>query len=299
MTHIASIAMKKILSFAFALLCFESLFAQKADSTEVPPTSKFVFDLNFLNNSVYLGRKDSLTVPYLTPGISFIMPSGFYAAANASFLTNESRLDLFTLEAGYDFVKRNFDAGVSAAKYFYNTASVNVAAELSATVTASAGYTFSFIRPSLSSTVSMGSNKPDYTATFGLEHSFVTSDEAFSFTPAFYLNGSTQNYYDAYYSKRRYNKRKNRTTTITAQTVDASKFKLLDYELTASAEYKVKDFAFYFEPAVAFPQNPVTVVVNIKPPIGPAVTKTFTEKLETSFYWTVGMSYHLRLKKRS
>ena len=295
-----TLVMKWMLSFMLVLLLFQVVSAQR-DSTLYDTTERngaaFRFDINYLSNNVYLGRKDSLSVPYLSAGVRFTAPIGFFAAADASFLTKQSRLDVFTLEAGYDFFKNNFDAGFSATQYFYNNQSTNVKAELTSAINAYAGYTFFFIRPSLSAWLSLGHNKPDYTATFGLEHDFVSNNEAFSFTPAFYLNASTQNYYDSYYGTRYGRGPRGRPVVITAQALGTSTFQLLDYELSATTEYKVKGFSFYFIPTVAFPEHPVTVVATTKPQLGPATTRTFTEKLENSFYWYLGVSYRLRLKK--
>ena len=288
--------MKKQVALAFFILTSCALLAQ--DDSLQTSRSSFKFDLNYLSNSVYLGRKDSLAVPYLTPGISFITPSGFFATANASFLTNEKRVDLFTIEAGYDWYKNHLDLGVSGAKYFFNSGSVNVKSDLSASLSAYASYSFSFIKPIVTVDISAGNNKPDYTGSFGIEHSFVTGDDAFSFTPSFTINASTQNYYDGYYKNRRYGKgRKAKTVTISAALDDASKFKIMDYELMGDAEYKVKNFSFYFDPVLAVPVNPNVITTTIKPPVAPATTRTTVEKIENSFYFTVGVSWRLKVGK--
>lgn len=296
--------MKTLRFFIPVFLFYQVSFSQQ-DSTQKQQDStsqrtKLNFAISYLSNSVYLGRKDSLKVSYITPGLTLITPSGFFTAAHASFLTQESRIDLFTLEAGYDYNKNNFDAGLSASTFFYNNQSVNVKAELSSSISAYASYLLPFIKPSLSGYISLGSNKPDYTASFGLEHSFVTNEEVFSLTPSFYINAGTQNYYDGYYQNRKFGKgRRGRNVTTTAQVIDASKFKIMDYELLADAEYKVNHFSFYFEPSYAIPVNPNIVVVTVKPQNGTASTQTFTEKISNSFYWTLGVSYNLYFKKHS
>ncbi len=175
----------------------------------------------------------------------------------------ESRVDLFTIEAGYELSKNNFDAAFSATQYFYNNASVNVKAELGSSIAGYISYYSPFIKPSISGYISLGSNKPDYTTSLGLEHSFETTNEAFSFTPAVYVNASTQNYYDSYYQNRKYGKgRRGRAVMITAEALDASKFKVMDYEWIATVEYKAKNFSFYAEPVYAIPVNPNKVAIT-------------------------------------
>lgn len=285
-----------------AILIFQTAFSQQ-DSTQnridsTDKKTKLNIAVSYLSNSVYLGRKDSSVISYISPGLYLTTPSGFFAAGNVSFLTQESRIDLFTLEAGYSFNKNNFEASVAATQLFYNNQSVNVKADLSSSLSAYASYLLPFVKPSGSGTISLGNNKTDYTASFGVEQSFSTNNEAFNFTPAFYVNASTENYYEGYYKNRKFGKgRRGRSVTTTAQLLNASRFKIMDYELQVDAEYNVNHFSFYFEPAYAMPVNPNVVVVTTKPQVGPAFTQTFTEKISNTFYWTLGASYNLYFKK--
>ena len=299
--------MRNYLSTIPALFLFLTGFAQQDN-----PEKKFSalhFDLNYLTNSVYQGRKDSLAVPYLSPGIRYTAASGFYASATANFLTTESRLDALMFDAGYEFSKGNFDGGVGANAYVYNPQSVNVRAETSTSLSGYAGYYFPVVSPGVNAAVSLGT-ATDYTAGFSLEHSFSTKDETFSFTPGAYLNAGTQNYYNEYYRERRYanstsgrgrgGSRKNSgssaASSVTAQTQQSSQFKVLDYEFHGKLEYKVKGFTFNLIPQVAIPQNPSTVVITTRGSNGSTTTQTVREKISNSFYCAVGVSYQLKLK---
>ncbi len=293
--------MKKIFSFVLPLVCFQSLLAQKeAGDTVKNKSFKLVFDLNFLSNSVYLGRKDSFAVPYLTPGITFLTPSGFYAAANASFLTNQNRLDLFTLDAGYDFVKNNFEASFSASKYFYNTSSVNVKSALSASLNGYFTYETPYITPVLNGSMSLGNNQPDYSAGLGIEHSFYAADDALNITPSFMANGSTQHFYDSYYKLRKNGgKRKQpiNSITVTQEALNASAFTILDYEVSVDLTYKVKKFSFYATPVYAIATAPNVIVTTAYRPNGTVFSsQSKQETLSNSFYCTVGVSWRLGLK---
>ncbi|MDQ6610375.1 MAG: hypothetical protein M3Y85_11200 [Bacteroidota bacterium] len=288
--------MKPFLLFIAFLFVFQTSFAQE-DSAD-KKTATVGFNLSYLSNSVYLGRKDSSTISYLTPGLRYSTPSGFFVAAGASFLTQENRIDLISLEAGYEFSKKNLEGGLTVYQSFYSSQSENVKAELNTSLDAYAGYLFPFIKPVISGSISLGSSNPDYTASFGLEHSFATNDETFYFTPKVFVNASSQNYYDSYYQKRTHGKKRG-TASVTniTQSLAGSKFKVMDFELTGAAEYKAGDFSFSFEPVYAIPVNPNVIVTTVKPQSGPSTTKTVTETLNNSFYFTLGVSYNLNLKK--
>src|SRR5215469_18695451 len=66
--------------FSITLLCCFSAFLanaqQKKDST-APKKSHWVAGLTYQNNDVYLGRRDSIAVPYLSPSFGYHDKSGF------------------------------------------------------------------------------------------------------------------------------------------------------------------------------------------------------------------------------
>lgn len=92
------------------------------DTGSVPVASKaksyFSLGLNYLSNSVYNGRKDSLATPYLTPSLGYYDKSGFFVSGSLSYLmrTGASRIDLFSLDAGYDFSIKKFDGEIAVSK---------------------------------------------------------------------------------------------------------------------------------------------------------------------------------------
>src|SRR5262249_18250284 len=85
--------------------------------------------------------------------------------------------------------------------------------------------------------------------------------------PGIYVNASTQNYYDAYYQKRKYATDrkgvKKAVGTITANTDDAAAFKILDYELTVPLEYTQHRFTIGITPVYAIPVNPNDVNITV------------------------------------
>lgn len=295
----SSIASANYLLFPASFLFVHVLFAQSDSATKQHPSVKF--DVNFLSNNVYLGRKDSATLSYLTPGVLYIAPSGFFASAALSFLTQESRMDLATVEAGYDYYKGSFEAGLSGSKYFYNAQSENVKSTLSASLDAYLTYETPYVTPVLSGSISLGSNQPDYFAGLGLEHSFYTAGDALTVTPSFTANGSTQNFYNGYYKLRKNNSGKRRqplgSVTVTQEALGASAFTILDYEASVDLTYKVKKFSFYISPVYVVAANPNVIVTKAYRPNGTLLSsQSKTESLNNSFYCTVGMSWKLRLR---
>lgn len=260
------------------------------------PKAYFKASLDYLSDNIYLGRKDSVATPYITPAIEYHFKSGIFLSGSISYLSTEHRIDVSTLGAGYGFSKGKWDGEFIAEKYFYSSQSYSVRSEQKGDMNASIGYDFGFINPSVSGFINFGT-KSDYGTSFTLEHTFLLFDEKIDVTPSFVANASTQNYYSAYYKKRKYvktKKGKKITYSANANTQDASKFKLLDYEFSAPLNYVVKRFTFNFTPTVAVPVNPSVVTLTLTPKTGPSITKTFTENIGTSFFWSAGISYKIK-----
>jgi len=262
----------------------------------IPVRSYFAAGISYLTNSVYNGRKDSLSTPYLTPTLGYYDKSGFFIDGSASYLSRpgSSRIDLFNIEAGYDFYLGKFDGEVSANKSFYNSASTNVKSEVTGSLFATGAYDFDFIKPSIEAGINFGTQS-DYTINFGLEHTFYAASDHLQVTTGFRGNGSTQNYYGSYYNKRKVGGKKKNAGIIydvTAVVEDASKYKMLDYEFSLPISYTVKKCTFSLVPVYAIPVNPALVTVTLVPEGGGITrTKTSAEVITSSFYCSFGLSY--------
>jgi hypothetical protein len=262
-------------------------------------TSHFRFSVEYLSNNVYLGRKDSVITPYITPEIGYYHKSGLYANASASYLptSGANRIDLVTVEAGYNFLAGNFDGQVSASKFWYNSQSYAVTSELKGSIFFMGGYDFGFIRPSITPTLNF-SDQVDFQLTMGLDHSFYFFDDALDFTPTVNANAGTENFYNSYYRVRRYSKTRKKKTvtvrgTVTGEVLDAGQFKMLDYEFTLPINYVLKKFIFNFSPVYALPINPSAIMVTRNIPGEPARIITAQENLSNSFYFMVSVAYKL------
>jgi hypothetical protein len=287
------------IGFLFCILAF-SVVAQDDTASQKPVTapqrSYFSASLGFLSNSVYNGRKDSVAMSYITPVIGYYNKSGFFIDGSMSYLARAgaSRIDLFSIEAGYDFYLGNFDGEVSANKSFYNSSSTNVSSEIAGSVFVSGGYDFVYIKPAIEAGINFGT-RSDYLMAFELEHTFYLLKDKLQVTPGFKASGSTQNYYGSYYNRRTARERKKNngiTYEVIASVEDASKFKILEYQFTVPVSYTIKKFTLTLSPAYALPVNPALVTIQLKPVTGGnAITKTAPETIGNTFYFSLGMNY--------
>ncbi len=271
------------------LLIVSYAFATAQDSLN-SAKSYFNASLNFINNSVYYGRKDSIATPYLTPSIGYYHRSGFFIEGSFSYLvsTGNSRVDLSTIGAGYDFNIGNFQGEIAAEKFFYNSNSTNVKAEVLGDISAMALYDFGFMETFLQSGINFG-NKNDYWLSWGIDHRFTLADEKLEITPSFVFNSTTRNLYASYFGNRRFRPKKNgiQPPTVTATLQDASKLSLQNYEFSLPFSYTVKKFTLGITPYYSIPANPAVVTIKINPVIGPTQTRIITEKTENIFYFSL------------
>lgn len=290
--------MKKIYRCLFVGATFfcwlPNVKAQDSTKSSEPDKSYFEAGLSYLSNNVYLGRHDSLKIPYLTSSFNYYNKSGFYAGSSLSYLTSagNSRVDLVEIEAGYAFIKNHYSGIVAAEKDFYNNQSKNVRAETKGSLNGTFFYDLGFIKPSLHGGI-IFSSTDDYYASFGLEHSFFFDDDNFEITPTFFINASTQNYYNSYLKKRKYKtKKKNQTVTSTkAYLPNTSQFKIMDYEFSVPLDYSAGKFIFDFTPTASLPVNPNVVITTVTATSGSSVTKTKAETLSSIVCWTAGITY--------
>jgi hypothetical protein len=263
-----------------------------------PKTSHIEAAFNYQSNDVYLGRKDSSVLPYYIPAFSYYHKSGLYVTASLNYLknSNESRVDLVTLEAGYMFSKGKYYGQFSASKYFYNSQSTSVTSEISAAFAYQNSYDFGFVSCTFTGTLNIG-NKADFEGLFGLEHTFYFFDDNLDVTPTLAMAASTQNYYNSYYKQRRYTiKRKGQkpqqgVAQVTGTVLNASEFKLLDYEPALPINYSVGKCTFNFTPTYSIPVNPATIDVHTIRDNGQVIDKTKPETISNTFYWTLGLSF--------
>lgn len=296
-----SSAMKRMLPvllplfFSVGIGLHAQKITQESSDTE---ESYFLVDLSYMNDAVFMGRRDSIAVPYILPSIGYYDKSGLFLDASASYLTgsDEQRVDLFLATAGYLFDSLKWSGGVSGTAYFYNENSYNVQSEVVADITGILGYDLKALE--LSVYVGSYFNKnssPDIFLGLLVDHTFHAFDRSLLMTPRASLFAGSQYFYQEYYSTSRLGNRKGQgkgsggtgsMETTKVEIVEASEFKLLNMELSLPLQYHHKHFIFSFTPVWAFPQSSATLTTE---------DGVFEEELDNVFYWSAGISYWLNV----
>lgn len=260
--------------------------------------SHFATGITFQSDDVYLGRKDSTALPYYTPTVSYFHKSGLYATASISYLKNAtaSRVDLVTVDAGYMFTKGKYAGTFTVTKYFYNSQSTSVTSDIKASADYLNSYDLGFIKPSFTATLNMG-DKTDFAATLGLSHTIELIKDKWEITPGFNAEGSTQDFYSDYYRNRKYKIKKKKVVVgtgeaeVTGTVLNASTFRVLDYEATMPIEYSIGKCTIGFTPTYNMPVHPATLAIHTVKDNGQITDTTRTEKIANTFYFTLAVDF--------
>lgn len=286
----------------------DSIAKAKMDSLAKAKKSYFEVSLSYLSNAVYNGRHDSLVTPYITPTIEYHNKSGFYINGSLSYLSNSeaSRIDLFALEAGYDFtiIKDKFTGSVNATRSFYNDSSTAIQSDIKATLGGSLSYDFDIVQLTIEPELLFGT-KTDISTNLSLAHEFDIANKKslWSISPTVSADASTLNFYEGYINRKAGKKAKARypnvktVTLVTTVNGGANTFTLMDYELSLPIAYDTKKWGISFTPKLAIPQNSIytttTTTYTFKGTVTPPIVETqnstpYTEKkLQNVFYFEV------------
>jgi hypothetical protein len=255
----------------------------KSDST-LSEKSHFKFDINYVNNSIYLGRADSLTLPYITPTIGYFDKSGFYISASVGYLTSSTskKIDYYSFDAGYEFdVTKKMSGSVTANKCIYQEGSKIVSSDVRGSLSASLTYDFNYFELNTGLSASFA-NKTDIgiDATISRSFYFGTDDKLWTITPKAMVNLSTLYFYEGYTSRSFSIKKLNTIPNIISVTsvtkVAQNKLTLMDIELFVPISYDEKKWGVYCTPTLALPQNPIytNTTSTFKPRNGNTFIKT-------------------------
>ena len=263
-----------------------------ADSTvKESPMEKKSYGLvstNYNSDIVFLGRKSSSRAPYLSAFAGYYNKSGLFTNGGASYLaaSGEKRIDLFTVTTGYDFYLKNFSAGISGTKYFFNNKSYTVKSELAGNVSAYMDYDFDIADVYIDGSTYF-SNTTDFIVGVSVSHTFYAVNDNLTITPTAYLNAGTQNYYSDYNNNLRFGRHMlgdGRSLSMGTGMMGGGSFKVLDYELSVPVSYGFKKFSFSFSPVYAIPVNAATITND---------QNTYKEDISNSFFWSLGVSYKI------
>jgi hypothetical protein len=287
------ISIRKPLLCLVAVLYVLRVHAQSTDSIPNTPwdwdkTSYLAPTVFYLNDNVYLGRKDSVQLPYFGPSVSIHTRTGFTLSTALNF-TNRygaTKLDMWALEGGYDgSIGQHMLLGAYAGSLNYQHNSTNVRADVGGYAGGYASYDNEFVSPQITITSVFGT-KVDWVTAFELEHEFDLNEDRISVIPTAKINAGTQHYYTAYVVTKLNKKGQpvNRNATSSG-----NKFSVLDYELTAPFGWNIKRWHVDLIPTYFVPVNPVVLANG---------TETYQEKLTNSFTAQLSLSYRFILHEQ-
>ena len=144
-----------LLNSLFAFFITTGLVAQNNQQTVKEKSDKdesyVLIDVSYINDAVFMGRRDSIAAPYIFPSIGYFDKSGFFVDASASYLvgSEENRVDLFLGSLGYMSHAENLNGGISGTAYFFNEDSYNVKSSVVADISGFLSYDFKVLEVSL------------------------------------------------------------------------------------------------------------------------------------------------------
>lgn len=286
-----------ILSILFCNIALSQSTASKEKTHKTNDSSYVSVSLNFISDAVFMGRRDSISTPYLYTTLTYHHKSGFYATGAVSYLTRaeEGRVDLFLLTTGFDFTVKKLDGDISITKYIFNADSYNVISEVEADLTAQLIYDFNIVNLGITSGLYFNSaSKTDFFLSSELSHDFISKKQKFQISPTAGIYFGSQSFYEQYYINNRFGNGRGqqgqqqgqRNISIRQATdinfSESETFGLMAIEFSLPTWYVNKPWIFSFLPAYVLPQNPATLTVE---------DVVFKEDLENTFYFIVGVAY--------
>ncbi|MCC8358715.1 hypothetical protein [Salinimicrobium sediminilitoris] len=301
--------MKIIITFFLLLMVVQGNLKAQTPEGSTSDFSYFLGDLSYINDAVFMGRRDSIAAPYAYASMGYFDKSGFYGNASASYLVSsaEERFDLFLISAGYLLTNKNFTVGISGTKYFFDDESYNVLSEIEGDITGLVSYDFRVTELTLSgASYFSSSSSPDFTVNLMIDRNFYAINKKLVISPALILSAGTQYFYEEYYNTSRLGNRKGggseqqgpgngpggpammQSEVINVSISEASEFNILNIEAQLPLQYYYKSFIFSFTPMVSFPQTSATITTE---------SAVYKEDLESVFYWSAGISYWIQSGK--
>lgn len=260
-------------SWALCLLLLSSLYTCAQTNTTTDDKAGLKISIGYINNSVYLGRTDTVRTPTFTPALSYTFSNGIYLLGALDYITNRKsgKVDGGNIEIGYKFTDiDNFEAGASFTKLFYNSGSTQVSSSVSSIINAYAAYSITnIITPGIDFNYNINKTgiSGDFLINPSILHEFeitgiLGNDDRLLISPQAGLNAGSQNFYGGYLERTGKLTKKGVlvgsaiiTAANTAYNKSLSDFKILDYELTMPLQYKTGIFIATVTPTYAFAQN--------------------------------------------
>ena len=272
---------------ALFILVSSSLFAQESEKEE--KKSSFKFGVDYINSNVFMGRTDTIAAPIISPSATYTFAFGLFITAAADYIPNrtKNRLDDGNIGIGYNYeITDNWAGSISLTKMFYASTSTQIASSVSSELNGNIQFTNDYLTPGIALDFAKGKTgkKNDFFINPSLSHDFIIAGllgetDYLSISPMVSLNAGTQNFYDSYFGKVNKLKHPKNSTELAAFRKGLTKFRLLDYELSAPVEYSLKPFLISFNPTLAIPENKLPYTI----------TKSQANK-SSLFYFDLGLS---------
>jgi hypothetical protein len=297
---------KFLLSCVLIFVVGKDLIAQNNQRSVIEKSndneSYVLMDVSYINDAVFMGRRDSIATPYIFPSIGYYDKSGFFVDASASYLvgSDENRIDLFLGSIGYMSNGEKVNAGISGTAYFFKEDSYNVKSSVVADISGFLTYDFKLIEVSIMASTNFndGSSADIFTGLL-LDRTFYSNDQSLLINPTIAVYAGSQHFYQEYYNSSRLGNRKSQgngqgtgssepLVSNVIEIQEASQFNILNFELSLPLQYYHKNFIFSLTPVLAIPQSQATVTT---------IDSVIEEDLESIFYWFAGISYWFQTKK--
>lgn len=251
-----------------------SLFGQ-VTSTVTPDSSlpikysKLKIELDYSSSNTFIGRKDSINIPVITPYLKYTTKNRFFFTSS---LVHSSETKLFfdelDLGAGKKFVfSDNCDGSISYTRYFFDSKVQRLRSTVVDYFSTYIGYDYKILYSRLSFGRSGGSTKNgkkkvttpkslnDYCFTLANSHTFyfddvIKKDDEFYVSPEVDFQLSTQNFLVTYKGKK--------DAVYKEYQKQASKFSFTAITFYLDVSYQIKNFVFDFMPYYTIPMNSPT-----------------------------------------
>ena len=267
--------------------------------------SHFRVQTSYISNSVYQGRKDTASLPYITPTLIYNHKSGLYASTSFSYLANSnSRVDATSVELGFNFdTSHHFGGSLCVNKSFYNSNSSNVRSDIKFTTSGTLNYESAIVNATLSGDFMLGASKNDIALMFSLAHPFSWENDSsktfWSIAPTFSMFSGTSGSYQSNKTKL-LNRRSGQSKTYTINVSSVSPFQLMSYEFSLPISFDKEKWGIFLTPTYSVAVNPITTTYKITkangqlatPPLPAPFDKmplTQTEKISNSFFVECGI----------
>ena len=296
----------KYFSFVLPLFIVSILQGQTKKSSD---STTFSIQVDYLSNSSYNGRVDSIKYPYQTTTASLHLANGLFSNFSASYLLTPGMkgFDFFELDLGYEYkIGKKIYGEIYGSKYFYSGGSNLINGNITSDIGASFNYDFTYFQFNNLLDVFF-TNKSDIQFTPGVEKTIYfgnADNSSWSINPYLYCNFSTVNYYESNVTRRLNGPRGPRAgpaigPQLTSTTVVQNKgFKLLNTDFSMPLSYENTHWLATFTPTYSIPFNKIeTISTNtITSATGTTTNKVnstpYSElHLNNQFFFQIGVTY--------